>query len=86
MFAMFSTVHGGCIRGSAGYGIYGIYGYGNRSNAVGRATLEPYEGECVASARQRGDDGCESYRSGDCDESDADGDDSAREPPAPGKP
>lgn len=66
LFALFSTVHGGCIRGPAGYGTYGNYGYGNRASALGRDTADQDEGECVVYA----EDG--STRPGTCDDGDGD--------------
>jgi hypothetical protein len=67
LFALFSAVHGGCIRGPAGYGTYGNYGYGNRASALGRDSAEADEGECVVYA---GDSG-ETY--GNCDDDGYDG-------------
>lgn len=73
LFALFSTVHGGCIRGPAGYGTYGNYGYGNRASALGGDTVEQDEGECVVYVGNGdADDGRlhGGYRYGNCDDGD----------------
>lgn len=67
LFALFSTVHGGCIRGPAGYGTYGNYGYGNRASALGRDTVEQDEGECVVYAGTEGDGGSRPHDPRNCD-------------------
>jgi hypothetical protein len=65
LFAIFSTLHTGCIRGAAGYGHYGIYGYGNRATAAGDGTLHLEEGECVMYG---GREGHGAYDDGTCDD------------------
>lgn len=69
LFALFSTVHGGCIRGPAGYGTYGNYGYGGRATASATGFLDPDEGECVV---HDGDGAYSSYHYGNCDDGDGD--------------
>jgi hypothetical protein len=70
-FALFSAVHGGCIRGPAGYGAYGVYGYGNRASALGQETASPGEDECVAYGGEGDGDGDgDGYQGADCDEGD----------------
>jgi hypothetical protein len=66
-FALFSAVHGGCIRGPAGYGAYGVYGYGNRASALEEGAAPPDEGECVVHGGE-GESGSE--QGADCDEGD----------------
>lgn len=66
-FALFSTVHSGCIRGPSGYGHYGVYGYGNRSSSLTQDGVEQEEGECVV---YTGEGGQGSFRHGDCNEGD----------------